>query len=170
MEKIYYCDIETPMGDVWSATSNKGLLRLNLPCKETTFLEELGRKVEIEPEYRPGKLDELSLWLDDYFNGDRSTYTEPFDMRGTPFQRRVWREISKIPYGGLTSYGLIARSMGKPRAARAVGNCMAGNRTPLVVPCHRVVAAHGRLGRFSAPGGSRTKRRLLAMEARRNPP
>jgi len=84
MEKIYYCDIETPMGDVWSAASGKGLLRLNLPCKETTFLGELGRQIDVEPEYRPGKLDEVSLWLDDYFKGEKATYTEAFDMRGTP--------------------------------------------------------------------------------------
>jgi len=162
MEKIYYCDIETPIGDVWSATSNKGLLRLNLPCKETTFLEELGRKIEIEPEYRPGKLDDLSLWLDDYFNGDRSTYTEPFDMRGTPFQRRVWGEISKIPYGRLTSYGLIANSMGKPNAARAVGNAVGHNPLAIVVPCHRVVWSNGGIGGFG--GGLDRKRFLLNLE------
>jgi methylated-DNA-[protein]-cysteine S-methyltransferase len=162
MEKIYYCDIETPMGDVWTATSAKGLLRLNLPCKENTFLEELGRQIDVEPEYRPGKLDDVSLWLDAYFEGEKSTYTEPFDMRGTPFQRRVWEEISKIPYGKLTSYGLIARSLGKPRASRAVGNAVGQNPLAVVVPCHRVVWSNGGIGGFG--GGLHRKRFLLNLE------
>ncbi len=162
MEKIYYCDIETPMGEVWSATSAKGLLRLKLPCKEATFLEELGRHIDVEPEYRPGKLDELSLWLDDYFEGEKATYNEPFDVRGTPFQHRVWDEISKIPYGRLTSYGLIARSIGKPRAARAVGNAVGQNPLSIVVPCHRVVWSNGGIGGFG--GGLDRKRFLLNLE------
>ncbi len=162
MEKIYYCDIETPMGEVWSATSSKGLLRLNLPCRETAFLEELGRQIDGEPEYRPGKLDELSLWLDDYFKGEKSAYTEPLDMRGTSFQRRVWEEISKIPYGGLTSYGLIARRMGKPNASRAVGNAVGQNPLSIVIPCHRVVWSNGGIGGFG--GGLDRKRFLLNLE------
>jgi methylated-DNA-[protein]-cysteine S-methyltransferase len=88
----------------------------------------------------------------------------------SPFGRRVIRRCRRIPYGRTMSYGELAAAAGSPRAARAVGNCMAGNRTPLVVPCHRVVAAQGRLGRFSAPGGTRTKRRLLAMEGRAGAP
>jgi methylated-DNA-[protein]-cysteine S-methyltransferase len=162
MEKIYYCDIETPMGDVWTATSPKGLLRLNLPCNEAKFLEELGRQIDVEPEYRPGKLDDLSLWLDDYFHGDKSSYAEPFDVRGTSFQRRVWEEISKIPYGKLTSYGLIANSIRKPRAARAVGNAVGQNPLAIVVPCHRVVWSNGGIGGFG--GGLDRKRFLLNVE------
>jgi len=162
MEKIYYCDIETPMGDVWSAASSKGLIRLNLPCKETTFLGELGRQIDIEPEYRPGKLDDVSLWLEDYFKRERSTYTKPFDMRGTAFQRRVWKEIYKIPYGKLTSYGLIAKSIGKPNASRAVGNAVGQNPLAIVIPCHRVVWSNGGIGGFG--GGLERKRFLLNVE------
>jgi len=83
------------------------------------------------------------------------------------FGRRVQQCCRRIGYGRTLSYGELAAAAGSPRAARAVGNCMAVNRTPLVVPCHRVVAAGGQLGAFSAPGGSRTKRRLLEMERRR---
>jgi methylated-DNA-[protein]-cysteine S-methyltransferase len=162
MEKIYYCDIETPMGDVWSAASAKGLLRLNLPCKEATFLEELGRKIDVEPEYRPGKLDEVSLWLEDYFERGKSAYADPLDMRGTAFQRRVWKEIRKIPYGRLTSYGLIAKSIGKPNASRAVGNAVGQNPLSIVIPCHRVVWSSGGIGGFG--GGLDRKRFLLNLE------
>ena len=81
------------------------------------------------------------------------------------FQRRVLEQCRLIPYGCTVSYGELAAKAGSPRAARAVGNCMAANKTPLLVPCHRVVHSGGRLGSFSAPGGTTTKRRLLAMES-----
>lgn len=83
----------------------------------------------------------------------------------TDFQRRVVRHCRRIPYGETLSYGQLAAKAGSSRAARAVGNCMAANRFPLVVPCHRVIPADGRPGAFSAPGGTRTKQRLLALEA-----
>jgi O-6-methylguanine DNA methyltransferase len=162
MEKIYYCDIETPMGDIWSAATSKGLLRINLPCKETTFLWELGRQIDVEPEYRPGKLDDVSMWLNDYFKREKSTYTDHFDMRGTAFQRRVWKEIYKIPYGKLTSYGLIAKNIGKPTASRAVGNAVGQNPLAIVIPCHRVVSNNGGIGGFG--GGLERKRFLLNVE------
>ncbi len=82
------------------------------------------------------------------------------------FQRSVYEACRAIPYGQTRSYGQLAREVGAVGAARAVGNCMAANRIPLVVPCHRVVPASGRLGRFSAPGGVAMKRRLLKMESR----
>jgi methylated-DNA-[protein]-cysteine S-methyltransferase len=81
------------------------------------------------------------------------------------FQRRVMDECRRIPYGKTLSYGELAAKAGSPRAARAVGNCMAGNRIPLLVPCHRVVRSGGGLGSFSAPGGVGMKRRILAMES-----
>ena len=87
-------------------------------------------------------------------------------QRLTDFQRRVVRHCRNIPYGKTVTYGQLAAKAGSPRAARAVGNCMANNRFPLIVPCHRVVSAAGRMGGFSAPGGTRLKERLLALEAR----
>jgi methylated-DNA-[protein]-cysteine S-methyltransferase len=80
------------------------------------------------------------------------------------FQRRVLHECRRIPYGHTLSYAELATKAGCPGAARAVGNCMAGNRIPLIIPCHRVVCVDGRLGSYSAPGGSQMKRRLLALE------
>jgi len=82
----------------------------------------------------------------------------------TPFQQRVVETVSQIPFGETMSYAEVAAQAGSPRAARAVGNVMARNRTPIVVPCHRVLASGGRLGGFSAPGGIDFKRRLLALE------
>jgi methylated-DNA-[protein]-cysteine S-methyltransferase len=83
----------------------------------------------------------------------------------TAFQRRVIHHCRQIPYGKTLSYGELAAQAGSSRAARAVGNCMAANRTPLVVPCHRVLPASRQPGAFSAPGGVKMKKRLLALEA-----
>jgi methylated-DNA-[protein]-cysteine S-methyltransferase len=84
----------------------------------------------------------------------------------TPFRARVIARCREIPWGATVTYGELAASAGSPKAARAVGNCMAANRIPLIVPCHRVVGAGGKLGGFSAPGRLSTKRRLLALESR----
>jgi methylated-DNA-[protein]-cysteine S-methyltransferase len=83
----------------------------------------------------------------------------------TDFQGRVLKACREIPYGKTITYGELAVAAYTPRAARAVGNCMAGNRVPLIIPCHRVVRAGGDIGPYSAAGGSATKRRLLQMEA-----
>ncbi len=87
------------------------------------------------------------------------------EFRVSPFRRRVILHCRRIRYGQTLSYGQLAAQAGSPGAARAVGSCMAVNRIPLIVPCHRVLPANGHPGAFSAPGGSRTKERLLAMEA-----
>jgi methylated-DNA-[protein]-cysteine S-methyltransferase len=83
----------------------------------------------------------------------------------SPFERRVVEHCRQIPFGETLTYGELAALAGSPRAARAVGNVMRTNRTPLVVPCHRVVASGGKIGQYSACGGQRTKLRLLESEA-----
>jgi methylated-DNA-[protein]-cysteine S-methyltransferase len=83
----------------------------------------------------------------------------------TPLGQRVFKHCRRIPYGQTASYGELAKKAGRSGAARAIGNFMASNRTPLLVPCHRVVASGGRLGGFTAPGGVSFKERLLAIEA-----
>lgn len=81
------------------------------------------------------------------------------------FQRRVIENCRRIPYGKTVTYAELAAMAGSPRASRAVGNCMAGNQVPIVVPCHRVVRSDGQLGNYSAPGGPAAKNRLLQMES-----
>ncbi len=87
--------------------------------------------------------------------------------RLSDFQRCVLNQCRRIPYGRTVSYAELAAKAGSPKAARAAGNCMAGNRIPLIVPCHRVVCTDGRLGSYSAPGGTRMKRRLLDLESKK---
>ncbi len=97
---------------------------------------------------------------------------EPVDFRAVPvdfdgmtgFQKRVARACREVLFGETTTYAALAAAAGSPRAARAVGQCMASNRVPLIVPCHRVLGSDRRLGGFSAPGGIDLKRRLLKLE------
>ena len=126
----------------------------------------LGRK-DLEPT-KPGKRDaRLVRRLQAYASGAPDPLCDiPVDLGPVgDFQRRVLKRCRRIPYGRTMSYGDLASKTGSARAARAVGNCMAANKIPLLVPCHRVVCSDGRLGSYSAPGGTATKRRLLAMES-----
>ncbi len=102
--------------------------------------------------------------LERYFSGAAVSFCEiPVDLEsGTPFQQSVWRAIIEIPYGNWTTYGALARRIGKPRAARAVGMALGANPVSIVAPCHRVLAANGGLGGFSA--GLHWKKRLLELE------
>ena len=162
MEKIFYTDIDSPMGTLWAAKSNKGLIRLNLPCTEEKFLKELAPQITTEPEYRPSKLDQLSLWLEDYFKEKDTKFKGTFDLRGTDFQKKVWKAIYRIPYGKLTSYGRLAKNIKKPNAARAVGNAVGENPICIIIPCHRVVWNNGGIGGFG--NGLHRKRFLLNIE------
>ena len=105
--------------------------------------------------------DELS----GYFAGTRTVFSVPVELRGgTDFERAVWDEIAAIPYGEMRTYGAIATALGDPTLARAVGAACNRNPVPVIVPCHRVVGAGGRMVGFG--GGIERKRRLLELEAR----
>ena len=97
--------------------------------------------------------------LADYFAGRRRSFDLPLAPPGSPFQRRVWTEMRRIPYGDTASYGALARRLSS--AARAVGGACGANPLPILIPCHRVVAAGGALGGFSGGAGLETKRFLL---------
>jgi methylated-DNA-[protein]-cysteine S-methyltransferase len=84
----------------------------------------------------------------------------------SPFQLQILAQCRRVPYGSTISYADLAARAGHPGAARAVGNCMAANPIPLLIPCHRVVCSNGRIGSYSAPGGTAMKRRLLKLEGR----
>ena len=111
--------------------------------------------------------DTLREKLERYFAGGTADFRDvPVKLDwATPFQREVYEVCRTIPWGERRTYGELARLVGRPRAARAVGNAMKTNRVPIVIPCHRVVPAGGGLGGFSAPGGVRLKERLLRLES-----
>ena len=100
--------------------------------------------------------------LREYFAGRRREFTLELAPVGTDFQLRVWRALAAIPYGTVRNYGDVARAIGKPGAARAVGQAVGSNPLPIVIPCHRVIASNGSIGGYS--GGLAVKHRLLAIE------
>ena len=105
--------------------------------------------------------------LREYAEGSRSTFSFPVEPEGSAFHRSVWRELQRIPYGRTATYGEIARKLGNPNGAQAVGQANHHNPVPIVIPCHRVVAAGGKLGGYG--GGVDLKRRLLALEEAHSP-
>lgn len=109
-------------------------------------------------------LEETRRQLEAYFAGQRQHFDLPLDPQGSEFQRKVWTALSQIPYGVTCSYAKIAESIGSPKAARAVGHANSLNPLSIVVPCHRVVGASGKLTGYA--GGLDQKRWLLEHEAR----
>lgn len=162
--KVAIDPCRTAWGWVGIASSPSGLLALTLPnpTQERALKPLLGRWLEEQP-YDDPRLDGLKRKLQCYFDGQRVLFDEPLDLRGaTAFQRRVWSAVRDIPYGETRSYSQIARQVGSPMAARAVGQAMAANPLPIVVPCHRIIGSDGNLCGFGA--GLDLKRRLLKME------
>ncbi len=103
--------------------------------------------------------------LKQYVQGKRKSFTAVVDLSsGTPFQQKVWRELQKIPYGHVITYGELAKKIGKPGAARAVGKAVGSNPNGIIVPCHRVVASGKRIGGWSGGGGIARKIKLLMLE------
>jgi len=165
--------LEVPDGWVAWFWSSRGLYALSLPMP--TPAEAIaaagggGRPVDLWP--GEGKKDEQALVaaLQRYFQGAETGFDAvPLDWTGySAFTRRVLQTVRRIPRGRTLTYGEVAAAIGEPRAARAVGNALGRNRTPLVVPCHRVIAANGKPGGWSGPPG--WKERLLLLEQRVNP-
>ena len=114
-----------------------------------------------EPELAPEALARTARELAEYFAGTRTEFTVTPAPRGTAFQRAVWRELMTVPYGNTVTYGELARRIGRPGAARAVGQAVGANPCLILIPCHRVLASNG-LGGFAC--GIERKKTLLAIE------
>jgi methylated-DNA-[protein]-cysteine S-methyltransferase len=109
----------------------------------------------------PPVLKDTAAQLEEYFAGERTEFDVPMELDGTAFQKEVWAELSRIPYGETISYGELARRVGRPKGPRAVGQANGRNPVPIIVPCHRVLASNG-IGGYG--GGLPMKRSLLAVE------
>jgi methylated-DNA-[protein]-cysteine S-methyltransferase len=137
------------------------------PAGPVTVEMELGKVVSVSMGERPRhtsrreKLPEARRWLKDWFKG--LPVKPPLKLEGTPFTRRIYEVVRRIPRGRTLSYGEVADAAGKPGAARAVGNVMAQNPVCLFIPCHRVVASNG-IGGWGGEGGIRQKEFLLSLE------
>lgn len=149
--------IDTPVGKMRAAATDRGLCALLFPNKETDWPESLGS------ERARAHLAATRKALKEYFSGKRKEFSDiALDMQGTVFQRSVWSALLAIPFGETRSYGDIARQIGNPKAVRAVGLANGQNPVPVIVPCHRVIGANGKLTGFG--GGIETKHWLLAHE------
>ena len=162
--EIGYSVCETALGWVGIAWSAHGLVALTLPQPSEEAAMRLLPQGRVGVDLAPG-LDVYTLQekLRRAYRGEAVTFDEALDPHlGTPFQQRVWAITRAIPRGKTRTYGEIAREAGSPGAARAVGQAMARNPWPMLVPCHRVVGHDGRLTGFG--GGLTLKQRLLETE------
>ena len=167
MERVYYAGIETSMGIVWAAASDKGLVQVHASGRKESFISELKRRIDAEFVHDPSRFEELREQLESWSEGKPTAFDLPFDLRGTEFQKKVWHAIHTIPYGKLSSYGRLAEAIGKPKTARAVGNAVGSNPCGIVIPCHRVIWSNGGLGGFRGGYDDESlddKRRLLVKE------
>ena len=167
IEKLKYITFSTNTGWVGMLGSKKGLTRTTLPQPSSqAALKLLGERATYA-DWSPNLFNGLIERFRVYFNGGQLAFPDELDLEGaTPFQRRVWEITRLIPYGDTRSYIWVAEQIGKPGAARAVGQALARNPLPIIIPCHRVVNADGRLGGFS--GGLEMKIQLLKLEVSAN--
>jgi len=129
------------------------------------YMQQGRRPKRISPDWRPFAAPFAAVieQLRDYFDGRPVTFDVPLRLRGSAFELRVWQALREIPYGHTVSYGELARTIGEPSAARAVGVANARNPVAVIVPCHRVIGADGSLTGYG--GGLERKRRLLELES-----
>lgn len=152
IEKIV-TKVYTPAGDLTIECDKTG---------KTVFKIEFGTERSEELMCEKPEL-EISKQLCEYFKGKRKEFDVVFELEGTEFQKKVLKELLKVPYGSTITYKDLAERIGKPGSSRAVGNVMAKNRIPIIIPCHRVISKNG-LGGFG--GGLSWKKFLLELERR----
>lgn len=147
------------------AATDRGICGLSFVESTLRFLAEMERATGIVDWGRDSDpvLGRAAGQLEEYFSARRREFQLPLDLRGTPFQQKVWNALLEIPYGETRSYAALARSIGEPKAFRAVGAANGANPVAIVVPCHRVVSSGGGLGGYG--GGVSLKKRLLALES-----
>ncbi|MGZ3614597.1 MAG: methylated-DNA--[protein]-cysteine S-methyltransferase [Thermodesulfobacteriota bacterium] len=163
MEKIYYSSFDSPLlKKVFVASTEKGVCAVDFLKTEKAFLRELKRKFTGKIVKDDPKNKKAIGQLRKYLKGELQRFDCKLNFEGTPFQKKVWSALTRIPYGQTRSYQEIAKAIGRPKAFRAVGNANGRNSMPLIVPCHRVIESNGGLGGFGH--GIEVKKRLLNLE------
>lgn len=163
--RIAYSTFQSPVGLVLVGATENGVCAVKIGSNESTLAGELKREypqAEIEVDTRPRS--EWTKAIAKHLRGDAPSLDLPIDVRATAFQWKVWRALQQIPYGETRAYADVAKSIGKPKAVRAVARACATNPVALVVPCHRVVPSSGGTGGYR--WGSARKKRLLESELR----
>ncbi|HSR50865.1 MAG TPA: methylated-DNA--[protein]-cysteine S-methyltransferase [Acidobacteriota bacterium] len=160
----FYDLIDSPVGTLGCAVDGAGnvvSICFLAGREENEFVQSLGSGARRDPI----RVRALTHELQDYFSGKRRHFNLPLKPTGTEFQQQVWKALRDIPYGETRSYAQIARSIGRPKAVRAVGAANGANPIPIVIPCHRVIGADGSMTGFG--GGLEAKVRLLSLEKAR---
>jgi methylated-DNA-[protein]-cysteine S-methyltransferase len=153
---IFYTMMDSPFGPVGLAGTEQGLIRVDFQCGD--------RPVQPAPVWQEdtGLLESAKHQLQEYFQGQRQSFTLPLAPPGTPFQQRVWQELQRIPFGTTLTYRELAQCLGMLQAARAVGHANGRNPLAIVIPCHRLIGSDGHLRGYA--GGITLKQRLLQHE------
>lgn len=158
----------TPVGTIWVAASAVGLVSISLWDDEPRFVTEVTRLTGHAPDLAapPGDIVTSALTeLDAYLRGELRHFATPIDWAVTkPFQRQALELVCAVGYGRTSTYGAIAAQLGRPGAVRAVGQANATNPIPIIIPCHRILGADGKLHGYGARGGLETKAWLLRLE------
>jgi methylated-DNA-[protein]-cysteine S-methyltransferase len=155
--------VESPVGELLVGATDRGLAAISFETDPEDRLERLAKIAGPRVLRSPRSVDVARRELDEYFSGRRRSFDLALDLRALPpFTVSVLGELARVPYGETTTYGALARSVGHPNAARAVGTVMHHNRIPIVLPCHRVVGSTGDLTGYA--GGLDRKRTLLELE------
>jgi methylated-DNA-[protein]-cysteine S-methyltransferase len=166
---LRYHVFDTAMGFCAIAWSDAGIARFQLPVKSAEAAERLIRRraPNAEPATPHDEVAAVVARAKGYFAGQETDFSDVrLDLGGEDaFFARIYEALRRVGWGRTTTYGALAKEVGAPReAARDVGEAMAKNPAPLIIPCHRVLAAGGKVGGFSAPGGATTKMRMLELE------
>ena len=154
----YTWNYSSPLGEVVLAANGDKLVGLWFSGQKafgSTLAEN--REEKLVP-----VLQETCTWLNTYFAGKKPKTTPALEFIGTAFQKKVWEQLLQIPYGSTVTYGQLAKALGKPKAARAIGGAVGSNPISLVVPCHRVIGTDGSLTGYA--GGLERKTALLKLE------
>jgi methylated-DNA-[protein]-cysteine S-methyltransferase len=163
-EVIYTANVESSLGTIRIASSERGLTYVGFPLTHGRGF--MGWLQSHAPGSKPQPNDDANLVFStqvlEFINGERKSFEFPVDLRATPFQQRVFKVVSEIPFGETLSYAEVASRAGDCKASRAVGAALGANPLPLVIPCHRVVGSGGKLQGYA--GGLVVKAKLLAAE------
>ena len=149
---VYCCFCHTPLGRMLLAQEEEGLILVEFDSTPLKNWQQADTPLLVQAKAQ----------LSEYFAGTRQEFTLPLSPKGTPFQQKVWAALQTIPYGQTRSYGEIARQIGSPKAARAVGMANHHNPIAILIPCHRVVGQNGALTGYA--GGLERKKALLQLE------
>ena len=164
IQKVYCTSFDSRIGRIYVASTDNGVCKISVPTESRKdFFNWLKEHFDLEAVMdNRSRNKEVIDQLTRYFNGKLAKFTCPIDPLGTPFQVRVWKELTKIPYGTTITYKHLAKRVAAPKAFQAVGRANSENPLPIIIPCHRVLGSNGALVGYSC--GVKTKEFLLRLE------